>query len=417
MGANSLYRSLKLENTMPGPFKIMLYRLRSALTRKVLKPAAQPKPITFIGSGSIKQLCEAMANFGLKKIFLVTDKPLVELGLIDGAKQALLDSGVEVVVYDGVLPDPTFAVIGEGLASLTDSQCDGVLAFGGGSSMDAAKIMALAASNKMSPLDLVGLNKAKLPSLPLFAIPTTAGTGSEVTIAAVPSDDETHAKQPIVDNKMVPVACALDPTIMTGLPPHITAATGMDALTHAIESYIGNWGTPETERLGSAAVKLIFQHLPTAYEDGNTLASREAMALASYYAGLAFSQAMVGFVHAISHQLGAHYGIPHGLANAVVLPHILEYSKEAAQQKIAQLVVSAGLGESGEDEAILAQRLIDEVVKLNKRVGIPRGFEQIKPEDVAEISSGACTEGNSYPVPKYMDAQDCRKIVEGLMLA
>jgi alcohol dehydrogenase class IV len=231
----------------------------------------------------------------------------------------------------------------------------------------------------------------------------------------VPSDDETHAKQPIADNKLVPTACALDPTIMTGLPPHITSATGMDALTHAIESYIGTWGTPETESLGSAAVKLIFKHLPVAYEEGSNLASREAMSLASYYAGLAFSKAMVGFVHAISHQLGAHYGIPHGLANAVVLPHVLEYSKDATQQKMAQLVVSAGLGDASEGEAALAQKLIDMVVELNNRVDIPRGFEQIKPEDIAELAADACKEGNGYPVPKYMDVADCTAILEGLM--
>ncbi len=401
---------------MPSSFKIMLYRLRSAITLKVLKPHAQPKPVTYVGQGSVTQLCNAVSHYGLSKVFMVTDKPLVELGLIDGAVQVLKDNEVEVVVYDGVLPDPTFKIINEGLALLKSSQCDCVMAFGGGSSMDAAKIMALAAANHVSPHDLVGFGKATQPSLPLFAIPTTAGTGSEVTIAAVPSDDETHAKQPIADNKLVPVACALDPTIMTGLPPHITSATGMDALTHAIESYIGNWGTPETERLGSAAVKLIFKHLPVTYEDGANLASREAMALASYYAGLAFSQAMVGFVHAISHQLGAHYRIPHGLANAVVLPHVLEYSKTEAQQKMAQLMVSAGLGQASEGETVLAQKLIDKVIELNERVGIPRGFEQIKLDDIAEIATAACAEGNGYPVPKYMDVEDCTNIVMGLMI-
>ncbi len=401
---------------MPGPLKKMLYRFRSSLTHKVLKPDAQPKPITFIGPGSVKQLCEGIGHFGLKKILMVTDKPLVELGLINGAKQALEENNVEVVVYDGVLPDPPFKIINEGLALLKDSQCDSVMAFGGGSSMDAAKVMALAAANNMAPQELVGLSKAKLPPLPLFAIPTTAGTGSEVTLVAVASDDETHAKQMVIDNRLVPSACALDPLIMTGLPPHITSATGMDALTHAIESYIGTWGTPETKRLGSAAVKLIFQHLPTACEDGSNLASRQAMALASYYAGLAFSKALVGFVHAISHQLGAHYGIPHGLGNAVVLPHILEYSKDEAQQKMAELMVSTGLGQATESEAVLAQKLIDKVVELNDRVGIPRGFEQIRREDIPEISAAACKEGNGYPVPKYMDLQDCTTVIEGLIL-
>jgi alcohol dehydrogenase len=401
---------------MPGPLITLLYRLRSALTRAVLKPSAQPRPLAFIGPGSMNQLCQSIGHFGNKKIFIVTDKPLVELGLVDRASQALAKNGVEVVVYDGVLPDPTFKVINEGLALLKKSQCDSVMAFGGGSSMDAAKVMALAASNNMTPKSLVGLNKAKLPSLPLYAIPTTAGTGSEVTIAAVPSDDETHAKQPIGDNKLVPTACALDPEIMTGLPPHITSATGMDALTHAIESYIGHWGTPETDALASAAVKLIFTHLPKAYNEGGNLAAREAMALASYYAGLAFSKAMVGFVHAISHQLGAHYRIPHGLANAVVLPHVLEYSKDKAQQKMAELAVKAGLGDPGDSETALAQTLIDKVVELNAAVGIPRGFEQIKDADIAAIAAEACKEGNNYPVPKYMDVAGCAKLVKTLKL-
>jgi len=402
---------------MPGPLMTMLYRLRSAITRAALKPASQPCPVTFTGPGSMKQLCDSIGHFGNKKIFIVTDRPLVELGLVDRASQALAANGVEVVIFDGVLPDPTFNVINEGLALLKSSQCDCVMAFGGGSSMDAAKIMALAASNDKTAQDLVGFNKAKLPSLPLYAIPTTAGTGSEVTIAAVPSDDETHAKQPVADNKLVPTACALDPELMMGLPAHITSATGMDALTHAIESYIGRWGTPQTEALGSAAVKLIFTHLPTAYEEGSNLAARESMALASYYAGLAFSKAMVGFVHAISHQLGAHYRIPHGLANAVVLPHVLEYSKDKAQQKMAELAVRTGLADANSSEIEQAQTLIDKVVELNARVGIPRGFEQIKDEDIAAIAADACTEGNNYPVPKYMDVSGCAKLVESLKLS
>ncbi|MCL4104531.1 UNVERIFIED_CONTAM: hypothetical protein GTU68_047493 [Idotea baltica] len=364
----------------------------------------------------MNQLCQSIGHFGNKKIFIVTDKPLVELGLVDRASAALIQNGVEVVVYDGVLPDPTFKVINEGLALLLSSGCDSVMAFGGGSSMDAAKIMALAASNNKPPKELIGFNKAKLPSLPLYAIPTTAGTGSEVTIAAVPSDDETHAKQPIADNKLVPTACALDPEIMTGLPPHITSATGMDALTHAIESYIGHWGTPETDALASASVNLIFTHLPTAYDEGENLAAREGMALASYYAGLAFSKAMVGFVHAISHQLGAHYRIPHGLANAVVLPHVLEYSKDKAQQKMAELAVKTGLGNTGDTDAALAQALIDKVVELNARVGIPTGFSEIRTEDIPAIAADACKEGNNYPVPKYMDTNGCAKLVESLKL-
>ncbi|MBT4521449.1 MAG: iron-containing alcohol dehydrogenase [Halieaceae bacterium] len=399
---------------MPAKFMTMLYRLRSQVIRAVLKPSAQPRPLTFVGAGSALQLCAAISALGLKKILIVTDKPLVDLGLLSSTEQALLTQGIEVVIFDGVLPDPTFQIIDSGLVMAQQNQCDSVLAFGGGSSIDSAKTIALAASNNLSPAALVGAFKAKLPSLPLFVIPTTAGTGSEATIAAVVSDNETHAKQMIADNKLICTGCALDPALMTGLPPHITAATGMDALTHAVESYIGTWGTPDTRRLGRAAVNLIFEHLPTACHSGDQLPAREAMALASYYAGIAFSQAMVGFVHAISHQLGAKYGIPHGLANAVVLPHVLEFSREAAEVKMAELALHAELGQTGESNESLSGKFIDKVRALNAEVGIPIGFEQIRAEDIPVIAAAACKEGNGYPVPRYMDIRECTQLLEGL---
>ncbi|MCZ6831597.1 MAG: iron-containing alcohol dehydrogenase [Gammaproteobacteria bacterium] len=398
---------------MPAFYKVLGYKFVLAVTRRaVSKP--QPRPVVYVGNDSSRQLCRSIAHFGLKNILVVTDKPLVALGLVDIAVQALAEHGVATHIYDGILPDPTLSVVEAGLAALKQQHCDGVLAFGGGSSMDSAKVIALAAANDMSIVDCIGFNKAKKPTLPLFVIPTTAGTGSEVTLAAILSDDETHAKMPVVDFKLIPSAAALDPVIMKGLPPHITAATGMDALTHAIESYIGQWSTEETSQYGRAATKLIFDNLQTAYENGDDLAAREAMALGSYYAGLAFTQAMVGYVHAVSHQLGAHYNVPHGLGNAMVLPHMLELLKGAAAGKLAELAVYSGIGTESEPESALAQKLIDRVWELNAAIGIPKTTDVIQEQDIDAIVEAALKEGNGYPVPRFIEKSECEALVRGL---
>jgi alcohol dehydrogenase class IV len=401
---------------MPAFYKVMGYRLRLAAMRMVVgRP--QPRPVIYLGCDSARQLCQGIAHHGVKKVLVVTDKPLVELGLVDIAVRALGELGINCHIYDGVLPDPTVNVVDAGIDALRQQGCDSVLAFGGGSSLDAAKVVALAAANNMAAADCIGFNKAKKPSLPFFAIPTTAGTGSEVTLAAVLSDNETHAKQPVVDTRMIPAAAALDPLLMKGLPPHITAATGMDALTHAIESYIGRWSTAETSQYGRAATKLVFDHLQTACENGEDLVAREAMALASYYAGLAFTQAMVGYVHAVSHQLGAWYHIPHGLGNAMVLPHILELLQDACADKLAELALYTGLGDATESESVLARKLIDRVWELNAAIGIPRTTDVIREQDMPAIVAAALKEGNGYPVPRFLEKNECEALVRGLRSA
>ena len=343
---------------MPAFYKRWFYRGRLKLIGQLLgKP--QPKPITFIGPGSSAQLSKAIGQFGVRNLLVVTDKPLRELGVLDSTLAALASHGVGTQIYDGVLPDPTAQVVNDGIALLKKHGCDAVLAFGGGSSIDCAKVIALSSPNNCAAEDCIGANKCKLPALPFFAIPTTAGTGSEGTCIAVISDNETHEKGGVLDPSIIPRAAALDPEVMRGLPAHITAATGMDALTHAIESYIGTFGNEETDFYALAATKLIFQNLPTACSDGANLEAREAMSLASYYGGLAITQALVGYVHAISHNLGARYGVPHGLGNAMVLPHVLELIKTVAASKMAKLAIHAELGNADETESALAQKLVD----------------------------------------------------------
>lgn len=398
---------------MPAFYKRWFYRGKLALVGKMLgRP--QPKPITFVGPGSSGQLSEAIAQFGIRKLLVVTDKPLRELGLLDATLAALTGQGVTAEVYDGVLPDPTQQVVDDGVATLRQHGCEAVLAFGGGSSIDCAKVVALAGANQCSAQDCIGANKCKLPALPLFAVPTTAGTGSEGTCIAVISDNDSHEKSGVIDTSMIPRAAALDPELMRGLPAHITAATGMDALTHAIESYIGTFGNEETDFYALAACRLVFQYLPRACSDGADLEAREAMSLASYYGGLAITQALVGYVHAVSHNLGARYGVPHGLGNAMVLPHVLELLKADATEPMARIAVHAGLGSAGETASALAQKLVDAVWQLNRDIGIPETTDVIKAEDVDELTDVALAEGSGYPTPRFFERHECRALLERL---
>ena len=229
------------------------------------------------------------------------------------------------MVFDDVTPDAPIPVIERGIERYRTAGCDAIVAFGGGSVMDAAKAIGLAAANHKHPRELVGYFSGRHAPPPIYAVPTTAGTGSEVTVAAVISDPEHHRKLVIADTRIVPRMAALDPCLMTGLPPAITAATGMDALTHAVEAYIGHWGTAFSDRMALSAVGMIYKNLPLAFADGQDLAAREKMALASTYAGLAFTRANVGNVHAIAHQLGGLYHTPHGLANAIMLAPVLRF--------------------------------------------------------------------------------------------
>jgi alcohol dehydrogenase class IV len=393
--------------------KKMLFRLRQVLMGSfITKP--QPKPLVFLGPGSTLQLSQAIGRFGLRKILLVTDKPLRELGTLDATVAALHEAGVETAIYDGVLPDPTEQVVDQGIDCYLQEGCDSVLAFGGGSSIDAAKVIALGAANNCKAAACIGAKKCKLPAAPFFAVPTTAGTGSEATFIAVISNNETHEKGGVIDPSLIPKAAALDPEVMRGLPAHITAATGMDALTHAIESYIGRWETTETNYYGLAACRLVFDNLPEAYRNGTDLQAREAMALASHYGGLAITNALVGYVHAISHNLGAKYGVPHGLGNAMILPHILELLKDDAAEKLAEIAVYCGMGERAEPAPALVRKLIDRVWALNDEIGIPRTTDVIREEDVEALVQAAIAEGGNYPSPRFLTEEECRGVLRAI---
>ena len=282
---------------------------------------------------------------GVNKVLVVTDKGLMSLNLLDPLFKKLEEVGVEYVVYDGVQPNPTIPNIEECKDMYVQNNCQGIIAFGGGSSMDCAKAAgARVVKPKQSVRAMRGQLKVHKALPPFFAVPTTAaGTGSETTVAAVVTDPETHEKNAINDTCLRPKYAVVDLKLV-GLPPHITSTTGMDALTHAVEAYIGKSNTKDTIREAEEATKLIFDNIEEAYNNGKNLEARGNMLKGSYLAGRAFTHAYVGYVHAIAHNLGGLYGTPHGLANAVILPYVLDYYADAAYPQLAKLADIVGVG-------------------------------------------------------------------------
>lgn len=374
------------------------------------------EPELLEGPGAIKRLPQFVKNKGFDNVLVVTDKGLTSLHLLDGLYEKLDEVGIKYVVYDGTKPNPTIDNIEDARQLYLDNGCQAIIAFGGGSPMDCAKATAARITNpRTSVRKMRGLLKLVHKPATLFAVPTTAGTGSEVTVAAVVSDPETHEKNAINDPKLRPKYAVLDPELTLGLPPHITSTTGMDALTHAVEAYIGKSNVKSTIAYAEKATKLIFENIEKVYENGKDVEARDKMLKASFYAGMAFTRAYVGYVHAIAHNLGGFYGIPHGLANAVILPYVLEYYGETAHESLAKLAVISGVKTDGTD-AEKANAFIAAIKELNAKMNIPNGFDCIKDEDIPTIVERALKEGNPlYPVPRIMDKADCEAVIRRLM--
>ena len=400
-----------------------MWQLKKAYYRafqKVMKIAMYAfdwsEPLLLEGPGAIKKLPDLIKSKGLKNVLIVTDKGLMSLHILDSLFAKLEETGIEYVVYDGTQPNPTIDNIEDARQLYLDNNCEGVIAFGGGSPMDCAKATAARITNPKLPVrKMRGVLKLhhKLP--PLFAVPTTAGTGSETTLAAVVTDPTTHEKNAINDPRLRPKYAVLDPELTLGLPPHITSTTGMDALTHAVEAYIGRSNVKSTEHYAELATRLIYANIEEVYNNGKNIEARNAMLKASYYAGMAFTRAYVGYVHAIAHNLGGFYGVPHGLANAIILPYVLEYYGETAHARLAKLAVIAGVKTDGTD-AEKAEAFIESIKQLNRNMNIPDKFDMIKEEDIPTIVQRALKEGNPlYPVPKIMDAADCEAVIRRMM--
>ena len=343
----------------------------------------------------------------ISSVLIVTDKGIVNNGLVDPVEAALQASGVSYCIYADTQPNPTVQNVEDALQVYHVNHCDALIAVGGGSSMDCAKAVgARVAYPKRTVNQLGGKLKVwrKLPTL--IAIPTTAGTGSETTLAAMITDSKTHHKYAIMSFPLIPKYAVLDASLTYSLPPHLTPTTGVDALTHAVEAYIGRSTSKETRRLSLEATKLVFENVEAAYKDGNNHTARENMLHAAYKAGIAFSKSYVGYIHAVAHSIGGKYGTPHGLANAVVMPYVLESYGKSVYKKLHRLGIAAGVATEEDAPMTGAIKFINAVKALNAGMNIPEKLSGIQKGDIPSLAKHAAKEANPlYPVPKLMNVR------------
>lgn len=370
-------------------------------------PYREPAPLE-----SVEQIPDVLAAHDCGKPLIVTDANLHALGLIEPLKAALARADMSYAVFDETVPNPTVANVEAARALYLDKGCDCLVAFGGGSPMDCAKAAGARIAKPGQPVSKMrGLLHVRKPLPLLVAVPTTAGTGSETTLAAVITDQETHYKYPINDFALIPRYAVLDARVTAGLPPHVTSTTGLDALVHATEAYIGRSTTAQTRAHAEEAVRLIDRYLKRAYDDGTDLEAREGMLRAAYLAGAAFTKSYVGYVHGVAHSLGGQYGVAHGLANAVLCPYVLDIYGASCHARLGRLARRTGIAPADSSDGQAANRFIRWFRELNDYLGIPCEIEQIRPDDIPRMARRAAAESNPlYPVPKLMGARELEEI-------
>ncbi|MDK6203501.1 L-threonine dehydrogenase [Oligella urethralis] len=356
-----------------------------------------------IGAGALDSAVDIIASLGFKKALIVTDKPLSDLGFAAQVADRLMAKGVESDIFDEVQPNPTVKNVNDGLAKLKAAGADCVVSLGGGSPHDCAKGIALVASNGGKIEDYEGLDKSAKPQLPLISINTTAGTASEMTRFTIITDESRHVKMAIVDKHVTPILSVNDPKLMENMPASLTAATGMDALTHAVEAYVSTAANPLTDACAVKAIELIASYLPTAVKEPKNAEAREQMAYAQFLAGMAFNNASLGYVHAMAHQLGGFYDLPHGVCNALLLPHVEEFNMRAAKARLDEV----GAILSANNQELEGLGVIDAIKKLAGIVGIPKSLRElgVKEEDFKVLAENAMKDvcGLTNPVQPTLD--------------
>ena len=377
-----------------------------------LLPYREPRQLD--GLDSIPPLLEEK---NISSVLLVTDRSVRALGLTRPLEDTLEAYGIRCTVYDGVVPNPTIQNVEEARQFYLEAGARAIIAVGGGSAMDCAKAVGARIARPRKPVSkMKGLLKILRLTPLTIAVPTTAGTGSEATLAAVITDPEVRHKYPINDFALIPDYAVLDPAITLGLPPFITATTGMDALTHAIEAYIGRTTTKLTRAMSEEAARLIVEYLPKAYADGTDLEARRAMLRAAYCAGVSFTRSYVGYVHGVAHSLGGQYGVAHGLANAVILPLFLEEYGPACWEKLGGLAKAAGLAQPEDSAEHAARAFIAWIREANRATGIPETLPELQVRDIPAMAAHADRESNPlYPVPRLMDQGELETIYLKLM--
>ncbi len=373
--------------------------------------------VNLMGAGCLKEAADSIQSQGFKKGLIVTDKILSQIGMVKQVQDMLAERSVETVVFDGTQPNPTISNVNDGLELLKSNQCDFVISLGGGSPHDCAKGIALVAANGGKIGDYEGVDQSAKPMLPLIAINTTAGTASEMTRFCIITDEERHIKMAIVDKHTTPLISVNDPELMLAKPASLTAATGMDALTHAVEAYVSIAATPITDAVAIKAIELIQAHLRTAVENGDDIQAREQMAYAQFMAGMAFNNASLGYVHAMAHQLGGFYDLPHGVCNAILLPHVQRYNAQVCPERLRDVAKAMGVEVEGLSAEQGAEAAIDAIVTLAKDVGIPAGIRELgaKPEDIATLADNALKDACGFTNPKQATHEEISAIFEAAM--
>jgi len=449
-----------------------LKRLLFSIGGRALTVIPQKVPVLFSGQGAVRKIPEELATLKAGKPLIITDVGVEKAGILAQLTEILKSASIPYAVFPGITPDPTFEVCEKALEALRANSCDSVIALGGGSVMDAGKLVRMGATHKKPLARFAGLLKCRNRGLPFICVPTTAGTGSEATAAAVITDSMKHRKITVLDPRLPPDSTILDPALTVGLPPALTAATGIDALTHAVEAYCNTLHYRDVDVQALEATRLIFANLPRAYTDGSDLEARENMLKASHIAGRAFTRGFVGYVHAVAHRFGEKYHVPHGLANAIALPWFLDFYVDVCPERLADLadmvpredtrredtrredtrredtrreaksaaVVSeaAAVPEAPREMELPKQEFnprsmnkaerrawfqkkarvfCDAVKALEAEIGIPEKGDFIRAEDIASIAEGAIKEahGTPYPVPAVLDANDLETLIRKMM--
>lgn len=368
--------------------------------------------VNMMGIGSLDEAMLAIRKYGFRKALIVTDAGLAKAGVAAKVASLLAQQDINSTLFDGAKPNPTVSNVEKGLELLGRSDCDFIISLGGGSPHDCAKGIALCAANGGHISDYEGVDQSAKPQMPLIAINTTAGTASEMTRFCIITDEVRHVKMAIVDRNVTPLLSVNDPALMVAMPKGLTAATGMDALTHAIEAYVSTAANPITDACALKAITLISNNLRLAVSNGSDLAARENMAYAQFLAGMAFNNASLGYVHAMAHQLGGFYDLPHGVCNAVLLPHVQSFNALVCADRLTDVAVAMGVDTHGFSPEKGAQAAIAAIRSLSRDVEIPAGLRELgaKLNDIPLLASNALKDACGLTNPRVADQRQIEEI-------
>ncbi len=385
-------------------------KAKIAVMKKIVPWIPQKTPLTYIGEGKLLDSVDYLQSHNLSKLLIVTDEILESLGLLDQLCHALEASNISYKIFNQVTPDPTFITVEQIIKQIDTHQSDSVLAFGGGSVLDCVKFASVAYTNNLTPSQQNGFLKLKKRGLPFIAVPTTCGTGSETTIVSVISDPDSHKKSPLFSNKMIPDVTILDPEVTAKLPLSIAAFTAIDALTHALEAYVSEFATEESNFYALAAIKLIYENLPKFKQNSGDVKARTHLLTASFYAGIAFTRAFVGYVHAFAHQIGGLYGVPHGQANAVLLPYVMEFYLPHCHKPFSEIYDFIYTNNDLADNK--PQKLVDSLFALIEQMDVSLSLEKFPLSGVKQVVEAGFKECHGfYAVPAYMSFDEAEAIV------